>query len=186
MPVTVRRGLELVALQLAGVVAAIHLWWGLERFVERYLLYGYLRDPRPFLFVVTTMGIIAGVTYVVLGGRRKPVYLAGIGLFVAFLSGYFWWHLTGHGGVLPGIEGYGHYGADSHSHSHSHTPDAGSIFRRMVTQHAREYPIIMVSKVAEALGILVLSALFWLEHTDPQLEAAAEERSTPATDPADD
>lgn len=171
MSVTPRRGLELAALQLAGVVAAIHLWWGLERFVERYLLYGYFSDPRPLVFVLTSMGIIAGVVYVVLGGRRKPVYLAGIGLFLAYLSGYFWWHLTGHGGALPGMDGHSHY-------------HGNNVLLDMITQHAREYPVIMASKAAEAIGIVVLSALFWLEQTDPELDR--ETAATSASEPADD
>jgi hypothetical protein len=174
MAVSLRQGLELVALQLAGVVAAIHLWWGLERFVNRYLIYGYVSDPRPLVFVVTTTGIIAGVAYVAMGGERKPVYLAGIGLFVAYLSGYFWWHLTGHGGALPGLDGHSHYHGDT-------------VVLDMIAQHAREYPIVMASKAAEAIGIVVLSVLFWLEHIDPRQPAnAATSRTAGNNDPADD
>jgi hypothetical protein len=173
MAATLRRGLELLALQLAGVIAAVHLWWGLERFVERYLIYGYLRDPRPLIFVVTTMAIIAGVAYVTLGGRRKPVYLAGIGLLLAYLSGYFWWHLTGHGGALPGMDGHSHYHGDN-------------ILLDLIVQHAREEPVVMASKAAEAAGIVVLSALLWLEHRQPRLDRRDTTSAPEPTDPADD
>jgi len=172
MAVNLRQGLELVALQLAGVVAAVHLWWGVERFVNRYLIHGYVQDPRPLIFVVTTMGIIAGVAYVAMGGRRKPVYLAGIGLFLAYLSGYFWWHLTGHGGALPGMDGHSHYHGDS-------------IVLDMISQHAREYPIVLASKAAEAIGIVVLSLLFWLEYADPR-QSQSTEPTTTGGDTADD
>lgn len=144
--------LEVLALPLAGIVVAIHLWWGIQRFVRRYLMEGVLIDPRPVLFVLSSLVIVAGIAFVYLGGPRRPVYVAGIGLMVAYVSGYFWWHAAGHRAILPWVE----TGAGS-GHSHEIT------FAELLVDHVQTDPIAMTSKAAETVLIAVLSVLLYLD-----------------------
>lgn len=95
---------------LAYLVAAIHLFHprrGFPRLVQ-YASSGNLDlvalDPRPLLFVLSGLAILAGVKLVLLGFPRRPVYAAGMALMATFVVGYFAWHLSGHGGFLPGRE----------------------------------------------------------------------------------
>lgn len=99
--------LRYVAAALAYVVAGLHLFHpelGVAKLVARLsagpelLVY----DPRPVAFVLSGAAILVGVTAAAFGVSRKPLYALGTILMVIYIVGYFAWHLTGHGGFLPG------------------------------------------------------------------------------------
>ena len=109
LPYRASQYLEHVAAALTFLVAALHLFHpshGLERLVlllsvgPRLLL----ADPRPALFVLSGLGLVAAVPAVLIGVPKRPLYLLGIILMTTYIVGYFVWHLTGHGGFLPGRE----------------------------------------------------------------------------------
>lgn len=142
--------LELAALPLAGVVVAIHLWWGIQRLVRRYLMAGVFIDPRPALFVGSSFVIVMGVAYLALGGRRRrPLYAAGIGLMTTYVVGYYLWHQTGHRRLLPWVEGGG---GSTHQLS----------LLEFVIAHAQSDTLAMLSKGAELLLLVVLVALLYV------------------------
>ncbi|AGN01655.1 hypothetical protein L593_08550 [Salinarchaeum sp. Harcht-Bsk1] len=153
-----RSWVELLALQLAGLVVATHLYWGLDRFAEQ-LRYGVYVDPRPVLFVLSSAAIIAGAAYVALGGRRKPVYALGIALMLVYLFGYWGWHLMGHLPALPWV--------DDQSHPHPGWGPFETLYRHLAADH-----LALVSKLAEATLALVLGAL-WLDERTAAEDGAA-------------
>ena len=61
-------------------------------------------DPRPVLFVVSGLGIAVGVVLSRNARVRTPYYVAGIAVSLTYVFGYIGWHLSGHGGFLPGRE----------------------------------------------------------------------------------
>lgn len=89
--------LHLVAVQLAFVVALIHLLVGLRQWLL-YAVGGILLPPdiRIPLWVASGLAILAGVVAAYRGAPREPLYILGIGLMLVFLLGYFSWHLGGH------------------------------------------------------------------------------------------
>ncbi|GAB3691039.1 hypothetical protein GCM10028857_28010 [Salinarchaeum chitinilyticum] len=160
-----RSWVELLALQLAGLVVATHVYWGLDRFTEQ-LRYSVYVDPRPFLFVLSSAAIIAGVAYVALGGRRKPVYLLGIALMVVYVLGYWGWHLMGHLPALPWVE--------NQSHPHPEWGPFETLYR-----HLAEDALALVSKIAEVALAIVLAVL-WLDRRGSEAGAGAD--PAPAAD----
>jgi hypothetical protein len=132
------------------VVAGIHLFHsrrGFPRLVELVATDNaalLLTDPRPLLFVLSGGAILVGMLLLLWEFPRKPVYVAGMVLMVTYLVGYFAWHLTGHGGFLPGRL----------PHYHGLSPVAA------VVDHLAQYPIARVSKVAEALLLSLLAVLY--------------------------
>lgn len=166
-----RRWVELAALQLAGLVVAVHLYWGLGRFVER-LRFGVFVDPRPVLFVVSSMAIIAGVAYVAVGGHRRPVYALGIALMLTYILGYWAWHLIGHVPAMPWV--------DSQPHPH---PGWGPV--ETLVYHLAEDPLALFSKTVEALLAVVLGVLWDDERRRSEGTAApAAGADTPGDDPS--
>lgn len=101
-------------------------------------------DPRPVLFVLSGLALLVGVKLVLWGLPRKPIYALGMGLMLAYVVGYFAWHLTGHGGFLPGRT----------AHHHGGGPLAA------VVSHLRAYPIASASKFVE-LGLLAVLAVLY-------------------------
>jgi hypothetical protein len=99
--------LRLVSVGLALVAASVHVWWGTPRTVL-YLAAGTMPDPRPPLFVLTGALVMAGVVALYAGTDERRLYALGIAVMLAWSAGYVWWHLGGHGGLLPGVDGYGH------------------------------------------------------------------------------
>lgn len=92
---------------LAYLVAALHLFHPKLGFSRLVLVVSanpelLLTDPRPLAFALSGFAIVAGVTALLLGVPSRPVYVAGIALMVTYVGGYFAWHLSGHGGFLPG------------------------------------------------------------------------------------
>lgn len=142
--------LRYVAAALAVLVAAIHLFHaerGFPRLVELVTTDNVdllATDPRPLLFVLAGVAILAGVFLVLWEFPRKPVYLAGMVLMTTFLAGYFVWHLTGHGGFLPG----------RYPHFHGRSPVGA------VVDHLARYPVARISKLAEAILLVLLAVLY--------------------------
>jgi hypothetical protein len=141
-----REHLAHVGAGLAVIVAAIHLFHpqhGLPRLV---LLVGtgnaslLVTDPRPLAFVLSGIALLVGVQLAVAGVARKRLAVLGMALVATYFVGYFAWHLTGHGGFLPGREPL-HHGL--------HPVQA-------VIIHLGTSPVAAVSKVAEGLLFVVL------------------------------
>ena len=139
---------------LAYLVAALHLFHpdlgftalALILTLDR-LLSHVLHDPRPVAFVFSALAIIIGINLVLVGFPRKPIYLLGMLLLATYFVGYFAWHLTGHGGFLPGRE----------PHYHGLHP------LEAVVAHLQEDVWARVAKPAEALLFCVLALLYYRE-----------------------
>lgn len=98
-----------MAAALAYIVAALHLFhpeFGFAQLVVRLSVDPELlvADPRPAAFVLSGTAVIIGVTVALFGFPKRVLYALGILLMVTYITGYFAWHLTGHGGFLPGRE----------------------------------------------------------------------------------
>lgn len=103
------RHLLITAGVLAYLVAAVHLFHPSRGFGRLVVMLsvdpGLLAaDPRPLAFVLSGLAILVAVPAVAQGFSERPVVVAGVALTVAYLVGYFAWHLSGHGGILPGRE----------------------------------------------------------------------------------
>lgn len=102
--------LRVAAGVLAYVVATVHLFHpklGGRRLVRLLTVNPAViaTDPRPLAFVLSGLALVAGVLLVQRDNlHERPALLAGIGLMVVYLVGYFGWHLSGHGGFLPNRE----------------------------------------------------------------------------------
>lgn len=136
-------GLRYAAGALALLVAGIHIYWGFPRLLT-YLQAGLVPDPRPIIFVVTGIAIILGIAQILDGRNPRPIYLAGIGLMVAYLGGYALWH-TGlaHGAFWP-------WGPEAITHEEPAVV--------VVLEHLLADPLALASKVLEATlaGLLVV------------------------------
>ena len=137
---------------LAYLVAALHLFhpdWGFATLVLILTfdqpLFHLLHDPRPVAFVLSALAIIIGTNLVLIGFPRKPIYLLGMFLIATYFVGYFAWHLTGHGGLLPGRE----------PHYHGLHP------LEAVVAHMQENVWARISKLTEALLFCVLALLYY-------------------------
>lgn len=103
------RPLRYAAAALTYVVAAVHLFHpthGVGRLalvlaVDPGLL---VADPRPALFVLAGIAMVLAVPAASMGFPRRLLYGLGLALMATFVVGYFAWHLSGHGGFLPGRE----------------------------------------------------------------------------------
>jgi len=155
-----------VAAGLVFATAAYHLWWGFPRMLV-YLQglgtlssQGVLPDPRPFLFVALAAVLLAGpylVTRDYLSVRRA--YLAGVGLMLLSFAAWVFWHETGHGAFLTGLEA-------PEPEGHSHGGVLYTIYDHYVTT-----PIEGVVKTVELLA----AGLFgWLLRRDPAANGAGE------------
>jgi hypothetical protein len=95
---------------LAYVVAGVHLTHpklGLPRlvlFMQADSLHLLASHPRPLVFVASGFAIIIGVPLAATNHYRKPIYVLGIVLMLAYILGYLSWHFSGHGGFLPNRE----------------------------------------------------------------------------------
>lgn len=100
----------IIGVALAYIVAGIHLTHpklGMPRLVllaSTGNLSLLVSHPRPLAFVLSGLAIVAGVSLVIWGYRRRALYAFGIALMIAYIAGYFAWHFSGHGGFLPGRE----------------------------------------------------------------------------------
>ncbi len=75
---------------------------------------------------------------------RKRIYVLGMVLMTAYFVGYFAWHLSGHGGFLPGREPLYHG---------LHPVEA-------VVAHLVDNPLVALAKLAEAALFAVLAVLY--------------------------
>ena len=140
--------LRIVGAGLAFLVAIVHLYWGMPRLIA-YLNVGTMPDPRPPLFVLSGVAILIGVTIVAAGGDRRPVYVAGIALMLAYLLGYGAWHtVLGHGAFWPWGPG---------GHVHGGNPIV------VIAEHLVADPLALVSKLAELALLAILIVLYRLE-----------------------
>ena len=151
---------KLVGVQLALVSAVIHLWWGVPRLLV-YLPIGSLADPRPYLFVISGVAIFIGAAILSLGGPPRILYALGIGTMLAYALGYVAWHLTGHGGFLPGVAGYGH----------AEDP------LQVVVDHLADDPLALAAMVVE-LGAVACFALLIYHETTRRAAAGANATET--------
>ena len=103
------RRLRYLGAALATLVALLHLLDPNHGLLELFaLLYAnpqvLVFDPRPVAFVVSATALLIGVSLSRNAPDRRPYYVAGILLALTYVVGYLAWHLTGHGGFLPGRE----------------------------------------------------------------------------------
>ena len=101
------RYLRLLGIQLALIVAAVHLYWGLPK-LYIYARAGLVPDPRPPLFAASGLLILVGFVALYYGAPKRPIYGLGILLSLGYFFGFVLWHLGGHGAFIPGVEGFGH------------------------------------------------------------------------------
>jgi hypothetical protein len=106
--VTTRR-LGYLGAGLAILVALLHLLDPNHGLLELFaLLYTdptlLVYDPRPAAFVLSATALLVGVSLSRNAPDRRPYYVAGVVVSLVYIVGYLAWHLTGHGGFLPGRE----------------------------------------------------------------------------------
>lgn len=156
---TQRRALESAAGILALVVAGVHLYWGIPRFVA-YASVGTMADPRPLAFVLSGHAIVVALTLIPLGiVDSRRAYAPGMALMVVHLVSYAAWHTVLDHGV-PGATA-----AVDHGHSNLHLGDA--LF--VVLGHVVNSPLVLVSKLAE-FGVLILLASLYVSERGGQDE----------------
>ena len=90
-----KRLLRAVAVQAAGLSAAVHLLWAWPRLADP-------GDPRPYLFVLagTFTALVAGAT--LRADEYRRLYALGAGTLTAYPLGYVAWH---RGGAITAIAG---------------------------------------------------------------------------------
>lgn len=141
---------------LALTVAVIHLFHPQRGLFRLVLLVGsgntslLVTDPRPVAFVLSAIAILLGIQLVVADVARKRVYLLGMVLVATYFVGYFAWHLSGHGGFLPGREPLYH----------------GLHPLEAVVSHLANSPLAALAKLAEATLFIVLSARYRRESNE--------------------
>jgi hypothetical protein len=126
---------------LCVMVAGIHLYWGIPRFLL-YTSIGTMPDPRPLAFVLSGHAILIAVTLTAAGVlEARRLYLPGIGLMILHIVGYAAWHT-----VLS-------HGVSGTAHTHATSTLLGQL--QIVIEHLLHSPLPLISKVAE-LAVLVL------------------------------
>lgn len=147
---------------LAYVVAVVHLFHpthGFARLVtllvaDASLLVG---DPRPLAFVLSGLAIVVGVNLLLLlEVPRRPVYALGGLLVGTYVVGYLAWHLSGHGGFLPGREPLFH----------------GLAPHEAVIEHLTSDPWAAVAIASELVLLAVLGLLWNREFASDGTDAA--------------
>lgn len=138
--------LRVVAAVLALVVAAIHLLHPSQGGVALLVFarVGYLGDPRPLLFTLGAFALIFGVVAGYQGLDRRPLYLGGVAVTLAFLVGFLLWHTAlDHGGFWPYLE------PNEHPNRHA---------LLVAVDHLRRDGLLLAAKLAELalLGTLVV------------------------------
>lgn len=104
--------LHVVTAHLAILVAVIHVALGVSNWLT-YLGGGIIVPPdvRWPLFVLSGLAIVAGLVAAIAGVGRRPLYVAGIGLMLVYVVGYFAWHMGGHRPLLIVGPGTHHHGS---------------------------------------------------------------------------
>jgi hypothetical protein len=159
-----RRGLQVMAAQLALLSAAIHLAWGLPRVtayahpaaIDLYLSTSIAPDPRPFLFIGMGLAILGGMAAFRQGWvAPRTIHLGGIALMAAAVGGWMLWHATGHGTQILGPTLSGGAG---------HTHEGSGVVATLV-EHLLELPLETGSKTAEVMTAVILAVLLRAEQT---------------------
>jgi hypothetical protein len=141
---------------LALLVAVIHLFHPQHGLFRLVLLVGsgnasvLVTDPRPLAFVLSATAILLGMQLVVADVAPRRVYALGMVLMATYFVGYFAWHLSGHGGFLPGRKPLYH----------------GLHPLEAVISHLVDSPVAAVAKLAEATLFIVLSAFYRRESSE--------------------
>lgn len=141
---------RLVAVQGAVVAAAIHLAEGLPRLVTSLSLWLF-NDPRPYLFVPSGLLLLAVSGAVAWRWHVREASAVGLVIAMAYLAGYAWWHLTGHGGNAP---------------AHETTDPVGEIVFHLLAD-----PVALVAYAAELSAVVAFAVLLVAGGTDPAVEA---------------
>jgi len=150
MDENVDAALRFGALQLALVTAAIHLWVGWQR------LFAYIQagtpfiDPLQILFVLSALGVLAGIALAARGLRWDYVYAGGVGIMLSYLVGWLLLggHRTGGAWLAPAWETVGH----------SHGGALGTL-----VEHLFSNVLLAASKVVEATCLAILLVLLYAE-----------------------
>lgn len=140
--------LRVAAALLAVVVAGIHLLHPSQGGAALLVFarVGYLGDPRPLLFTLGAFALLFGVIAGVQGIDRRPLYLGGIAVTLAFLLGFLAWHtLLDHGGFWPHLE------ANEH-------PDRNALL--VAVDHLRRDALLLAAKLAEVGLLGALTVLY--------------------------
>jgi hypothetical protein len=103
------RALAYAGALLTAVVGGLHLFHPAHGLVDLFVLLlvrpvALVSDPRPLAFVLSGTALLVGLSLSRNAPDRRPYYLAGVAVALTYLVGFFAWHLTGHGGFLPGRE----------------------------------------------------------------------------------
>lgn len=158
------RTLRYVAAVLVGLSAAVHLWWGLPRFLVYahprtlafYLESGGVPDPRPFLFVALVLAVVVGTLATWRGlVSYRTAYALAIVLMLGSITGWVLWHTVfAHGVPLTSADPAAAAAAtDEH---HRGVLDT-------VLEHAITIPLEGATKVVELAAVLVLAVLLWID-----------------------
>jgi len=119
----IAHGLRVLALQLVGITAVIHLVYALPRLpvyaptaLAVYAERGLVPPPRPALFLLTTLAIVGGVVATRRGLLELgTAYRLGIALMAVLVISWVGWHtVLDHGAVLTGTVGADGLGGGSH------------------------------------------------------------------------
>lgn len=149
-----------VAAALVFVTAAYHLWWGFPRSLVYLAAFGtgVPPDPRPFLFVVLGVLLLAGpylITFDVVSLRTA--YVGGALLLVGSIAAWVTWHATGHGAFL--VDGFAApaSGGSGHSHGSQNTV-------LLILDHFNTEPVEAAIKLVELAAVAIFATLV---RTDP-------------------
>ncbi len=132
---------------LAVFVAAVHLFHPSQGGVALlvYAQAGYLGDPRPLLFTLGAVALLAGVILGYQGFAGRRLYLGGLIVVAVFPVGFILWHTVfDHGAFWPYLE------PNVHGHGNPLV---------VAAQHLVGDGYVFVSKVAELSLLVVLLVL---------------------------
>lgn len=134
---------------LALFVAGLHLFhpqYGLGRLIRLLTVDPGLlvTHPRPAAFVLSAIAIVAGIYLALFEIARRQLYALGVVMMLIYIVGYLTWHLSGHGGFLPGrLPNY-----------HGHGP------LEAVVNHLQTDGLAMLAIAAESILAAILVVLY--------------------------
>jgi hypothetical protein len=174
------RKLRFLTLQVVGAVAVVHFVVGvseLARFSRAGLLRQYffggqaLVQPEPWLFVLSSVAILAGIGAVAAGYLDfRRAYVLGIAAMAVYVLGWFAWHtVLGHGAgggpaAAPGAEGSAHTGLLGVLISHYVEPLVG------IFTGADQPGRVTLAVLSKTLEVVALALLATLLAVDPRVE----------------
>lgn len=151
MALEARDRVEFAGVVLALVAGGLHLIWGLPRALV-YVRAGTFPDPRPFLFVASTVAVVVAAVWLARGGPRRPLLAALVALVGTYLVGYAGWHLGSHGGALfPGLTPLHH----------------GGNVVLILADHLTSDAFVLVTTAVEVAALAALLAALLLDDGEP-------------------